>query len=357
MDAAFWQGKKVLITGHTGFKGSWLSLWLQQFGAEVVGVSLDPPTTPSLYQQAQVADGMISLRADIRDLESMKAIFEQHQPQIVFHLAAQSLVRYSYREPVETYASNVMGTLHILEAIRSCGSVRAGVMITTDKCYQNREWEWGYRENDPMGGHDPYSSSKGCAELLIASYRASYFPAEQYAQHKVAIASARAGNVIGGGDWAEDRLIPDIVRAFQQGETVRVRNPNAIRPWQHVLEPLAGYMMLAQRLFVEGSEWADAWNFGPAEEDARPVEWIVQAMTAQWGDDSSWVIDDGLHPHEANYLKLDCSRAHGRLKWRPRWVLADALKQIVIWHKAHGEGVPSRALCQQQITEYMNTTG
>ncbi len=357
MDTAFWQGKKVLITGHTGFKGSWLSLWLQQFGAEVIGVSLDPPTTPSLYQQAQVADGMISLRADIRDLDRMQAIFAQHQPQIVFHLAAQSLVRYSYREPVETYASNVMGTLHILEAIRSCGSVRAGVMITTDKCYQNREWEWGYRENEPMGGHDPYSSSKGCAELLIASYRASYFPAEQYAQHKVAIASARAGNVIGGGDWAADRLIPDIVRAFQQGETVHIRNPNAIRPWQHVLEPLAGYMMLAQRLFVEGSEWADAWNFGPAEEDARPVEWIVQAMTAQWGDDSSWAIDDGLHPHEANYLKLDCSRVHGRLKWRPRWMLADALKQIVNWHKAHTGGTAGRALCQQQITEYMNTTG
>jgi len=357
MDVSFWKGKKVLITGHTGFKGSWLSLWLQQAGAEVVGVSLDPPTTPSLYEQAQVADGMISLHADIRDLDRMQSIFAEYQPEIVFHLAAQSLVRYSYREPVETYASNVMGTLHILEAIRACRSVRAALMITTDKCYQNREWEWGYRENDPMGGHDPYSSSKGCAELLIASYRASYFPPEQYAQHKVAIASARAGNVIGGGDWAEDRLIPDIIRAFQQSETVRIRNPHAIRPWQHVLEPLAGYIALAERLYQEGSDWADAWNFGPAEEDARPVEWIVQAMSAQWGEDSGWVVDDASHPHEASYLKLDCSRAHGRLKWRPRWNLEEALGQIVNWHKALAAGNQARTLCQQQITEYMNTTG
>jgi len=357
MDAAFWKGKKVLITGHTGFKGSWLSLWLQQYGAEVVGVSLDPPTTPSLYEQAQVADGMLSLRADIRDLDRMQAIFAQHQPEIVFHLAAQSLVRYSYREPVETYASNVMGTLHILEAIRACGSVRAALMITTDKCYQNREWEWGYRENDPMGGHDPYSSSKGCAELLIASYRASYFSPEQYAQHKVAIASARAGNVIGGGDWAEDRLIPDIIRAFQQGETVRIRNPYAIRPWQHVLEPLAGYIALAERLYQQGPDWADAWNFGPAEEDAKPVEWIVRAMTAQWGDGSDWAVDDGTHPHEANYLKLDCSRAYSRLQWRPRWTLGEALTQIVNWHKAHAAGSAARSLCEQQITQYMNTTG
>ena len=357
MDVSFWKGKKVLITGHTGFKGSWLSLWLQQAGAEVVGVSLDPPTTPSLYEQAQVADGMISLHADIRDLDRMQSIFAEYQPEIVFHLAAQSLVRYSYREPVETYASNVMGTLHILEAIRACGSVRAALMITTDKCYQNREWEWGYRENDPMGGHDPYSSSKGCAELLIASYRASYFSPEQYAQHKVAIASARAGNVIGGGDWAEDRLIPDIIRAFQQGETVRIRNPYAIRPWQHVLEPLAGYIALAERLYQQGPDWADAWNFGPAEEDAKPVEWIVRAMTAQWGDGSDWAVDDGTHPHEANYLKLDCSRAYSRLQWRPRWTLGEALTQIVNWHKAHAAGSAARSLCEQQITQYMNTTG
>jgi len=283
MDAAFWKGKKVLVTGHTGFKGSWLSLWLQSLGAKVVGVSLDPPTTPSLYEQAQVADGMDSLREDIRNLDKMKLIFAEHQPEIVFHLAAQPLVRYSYREPVETYATNVMGTLHILEAIRASKSVRAAVMITTDKCYKNREWEWGYREIEPMGGHDPYSSSKGCAELLIASYRDSYFPAQAYSHHQTAIASARAGNVIGGGDWAEDRLIPDIIRAFEMKDTVHTRNPNAIRPWQHVLEPLAGYIELSERLCMDGMPWAEAWNFGPREEDAKSVEWIVKEMTQLWG--------------------------------------------------------------------------
>jgi len=356
MDAAFWKGKKVLVTGHTGFKGSWLSLWLQSLGAKVVGVSLDPPTTPSLYEQAQVADGMDSLREDIRNLDKMKLIFAEHQPEIVFHLAAQPLVRYSYREPVETYATNVMGTLHILEAIRASKSVRAAVMITTDKCYKNREWEWGYREIEPMGGHDPYSSSKGCAELLIASYRDSYFPAQAYSHHQTAIASARAGNVIGGGDWAEDRLIPDIIRAFEMKDTVHTRNPNAIRPWQHVLEPLAGYIELSERLCMDGMPWAEAWNFGPREEDAKSVEWIVKEMTQLWGG-AAWGIDKGEHPHEANYLKLDCSKAHTKLGWRPRWNLGLALKQIVAWHKALASETTPRTLCQKQITEYMNLIG
>jgi len=352
MDTGFWKEKKVLITGHTGFKGSWLSLWLQSLGADVVGVSLDPPTTPSLYEEAQVADGMISLREDIRNLEKLKAIFTEHQPEIVFHLAAQPLVRYSYREPVETYATNVMGTLHVLEAIRLCKSVRVAVMITTDKCYNNREWEWGYRENEPMGGHDPYSSSKGCAELLIASYRDSYFPAQEYSHHQTAIASARAGNVIGGGDWAEDRLIPDIIRAFQEGEAVQIRNPNSIRPWQHVLEPLAGYIELAEVLFRDGAGWAEAWNFGPREEDAKPVEWIVKAMAKQWSSDTTWNIDGGEHPHEANYLKLDCSKAHSRLDWRPRWNLETALEKIVRWHKVELKGVGLKEICLEQIKEY-----
>ncbi len=348
----FWKGKKVLVTGHTGFKGSWLSLWLQNMGAEVVGVSLDPPTSPSLYEQAEVANGMISLREDIRNLDKMKSIFMEYQPEIVFHLAAQPLVRYSYREPVETYATNVMGTLHILEAMRTSGSVRAAVMITADKCYENREWEWGYRENEPMGGHDPYSSSKGCAELLIASYQNSYFPSQEYAQHQTAIASVRAGNVIGGGDWAEDRLIPDIIRAFEKGEAVQIRNPNAIRPWQHVLEPLAGYVELAERLFEEGTDWAQGWNFGPQEEDAKPVGWIVKEMTKQWGEDATWNIDKGDHPHEANYLKLDCSKAHNRLQWWPKWDLRTALKMIVEWHKVHIDGSNMKQICIQQITEY-----
>ena len=353
MDTGFWKGKKVLITGHTGFKGSWLALWFQGLDADVVGVSLDPPTTPSLYQQAKVAEGMVSLRADIRNLEEMKAIFMAHKPEMVFHLAAQPLVRYSYREPVETYAINVMGTLHVLEAIRACESVKSAVMITSDKCYENREWEWGYRENEPMGGHDPYSSSKGCAELLIASYRDSYFPKHAPQKNHTAIASVRAGNVIGGGDWAEDRLIPDIVRAFEKGETVQIRNPNSSRPWQHVLEPLAGYIELAEKLFNDGDVWAEGWNFGPREEDARPVGWIVKAMTAQWGGNAAWRIDNGEHPHEANYLKLDCSKAHTRLKWHPRWGLKEALEKVVYWHKEAANASNAKAICQQQINEYM----
>lgn len=357
MDADFWKGKKVLVTGHTGFKGSWLSLWLQNLKANVVGVSLDPPTTPNLYEQAKVAGGMVSLRGDIRDLDRMKSIFEEYQPEIIFHLAAQPLVRYSYREPVETYATNVMGTLHILEAIRTSKSVRAAVMVTTDKCYENREWEWGYREIEPMGGHDPYSSSKGCAELLIASYRDSYFCAQEYPHHKVAIASARAGNVIGGGDWAEDRLIPDIIRAFEINETVRIRNPNAIRPWQHVLEPLGGYIRLAEHLFIDGIQWTEAWNFGPKEDDAKPVEWILKEIAQLWGENAAWCIDEGEQPHEANYLKLDCSKAHSRLRWQPRWTLDQALRQIVIWHKEATNSSTPRALCQKQITEYMNSIG
>lgn len=352
MEASFWKGKKILITGHTGFKGSWLSLWLQYLGSEVIGVSLDPPTTPNLYEQAQVAEGMVSLRGDIRDVDKMKSIFLEYKPEIVFHLAAQPLVRYSYREPVETYSTNVMGTLHILEAIRACGSVKAAVMITTDKCYENHEWEWGYRENEPMGGHDPYSSSKGCAELLIASYRDSFFPKEGHANHHTGIASARAGNVIGGGDWAEDRLIPDIIRAFEKGERVQIRNPNSIRPWQHVLEPLAGYIELAEKLFEEEGDWAEGWNFGPREEDAKSVGWIVKEMTKQWGGDAAWNIDEGEHPHEANYLKLDCSKAHNRLQWRPKWDLQTALKMIVEWHKIYAGEHNMRQICIEQISEY-----
>ncbi len=354
IQSPFWQKKRVFITGHTGFKGSWLSLWLQQLGAEVVGISLDPPTTPSLYQQAKVAEGMVSLRGDIRDGELMKRLFQQYQPEIVFHLAAQPLVRYSYREPVETYATNVMGTLHILEAIRAVGSVRAAVMITTDKCYENREWEWGYRENEPMGGHDPYSSSKGCAELLIASYRNSYFPAESYVNHQTAIASARAGNVIGGGDWAEDRIIPDTIRAFSQNRPVHIRNPHAIRPWQHVLEPLSGYLQLAEQLWHHGSQYAEGWNFGPYEQDAKPVEWIVKAMAERWGSGASWEIDRGEHPHEANYLKLDCSKAHNRLQWQPRWNLSQALENIIEWHKAEMLQNNIRNVTVQQIEQYIN---
>ena len=349
----FWRGKKVLITGHTGFKGSWLSLWLQSLGAEVVGVSLDVPTTPSLYEQANVSENMISLREDIRDVVAIRKIFQDHLPEIVFHLAAQPLVRLSYREPVETYEINVMGTLHVLEGIRSVDSVRSAVMITTDKCYQNKEWVWGYRETDTLGGHDPYSSSKGAAELLISSYRNSYFPQDKYSDHKTAIASARAGNVIGGGDWAEDRLIPDIIKAFKNNEKVIIRNPKSTRPWQHVLEPLSGYLKLAEQLEKNGDQYAEAWNFGPAEIDARPVHWIVEKMAKLWGENANWINDKSEHPHEANYLKLDCSKAHMKLNWYPRWDISETLLRIVEWHKLKDAQNNYRKLCLTQINDYM----
>ena len=342
----FWKNRKVLITGHTGFKGSWLSLWLQHLGAELTGISLDPPTSPSLYQRAEVANGMISLRQDIRNGEELKKYFQQYKPEIVFHLAAQPLVRYSYKAPVETYETNVMGTLHVLEAIRTIDSVQATVLITTDKCYQNREWYWGYREIDPMGGHDPYSSSKGAAELLIASYRDSYLPN---------IASVRAGNVIGGGDWAEDRLIPDIIRAFQSSETVSIRNPHSIRPWQHVLEPLYGYLVLAEKLCTDGKRYSQAWNFGPNDEDAKPVQSIVEWMTKQWGGDASWRVEQGEHPHEAKYLKLDCSKARKHLQWMPAWNLEVALEKIVEWHKFDKQTNNMRDVCVNQIHDYINS--
>jgi CDP-glucose 4,6-dehydratase len=354
MMGSFWQGKKVLVTGHTGFKGSWLSLWLQSLGAEVVGLSLDPPTTPNLYEKADISRDMSDIRCDIRNGEAVKRIFKQHRPEIIFHLAAQPLVRYSYDFPLETYETNVMGTMHVLEAIRCVDSVRAAVMVTTDKCYENREWEWGYRENEAMGGYDPYSSSKGAAELLIASYRNSFFPASRFEDHGTALASVRAGNVIGGGDWAKDRLIPDIVRSFIKKEAVYIRSPFAVRPWQHVLEPLNGYMELAHKLFIGGAEYAEAWNFGPLDSDVKNVQWIVERLAESWGKGASWVVDDGLnHPHEANFLKLDCSKAHTKLGWWPRWDLTTALNKITEWHKADTlEDTDIRELCLKQINEY-----
>ncbi len=350
----FWKGKKVLVTGHTGFKGSWLSLWLQAMGAEVSGIALSPPTQPSLFEEASVADGMTSFIGDIRDQEIVRDVFSKTEPEVVFHLAAQPLVRYSYQDPVETYGTNVMGTLHILEAIKEVGSVRAAVMVTTDKCYENKEWEWGYRENEPMGGYDPYSSSKGCAELLISSYRNSFFPEDSYSTHRTAIASGRAGNVIGGGDWAMDRLIPDIIRGFQAQEEVYIRNPNAIRPWQHVLEPLMGYLQLAEKLFENGIPYTDGWNFGPHDADAKPVEWIVRQMAAEWPQDVKWKVDAGEHPHEATYLKLDCSKAKQRLQWEPRWNLSKALKMIVRWHTLEAQGGDLKDECLNQINDYLS---
>lgn len=345
---SFWKGKRVFITGHTGFKGSWLSLWLQTLGADIKGYSLAPPTTPSLFTVASVSKNMLSEIGDIRDRENLTHSMKAFEPEIVIHMAAQPLVRLSYSEPVITYETNVMGTVNVLEAIRSTATVRSAVSVTTDKCYENREWEWGYRENEPMGGHDPYSNSKGCAELVTSAYRKSYFESSN-----VNLASARAGNVIGGGDWAADRLIPDILRAFEQRTTVRIRNPHSIRPWQHVLEPLSGYLTLAQSLYSkQGHRFAEGWNFGPREEDAQPVGWIVEEIAKSWHGDANWKIDEGPHPHEANFLKLDISKAKVRLGWQPSWTLSRALDSIVQWHRSWLEQSDMRTICLQQIEQF-----
>jgi len=356
MNVEFWRGKRVFLTGHTGFKGSWLCLWLTSLGAEVTGYALEPPTTPSLYELARVDELVTSIIADVRDLERLKSEMATAAPEIVIHMAAQPLVRDSYRIPVETYATNVMGTVHLLEAVRACPSVRAVVNVTTDKVYENREWAWGYRENEPFGGYDPYSNSKGCSELVTAAYRSSYFNPQDYGQHGVAVASARAGNVIGGGDWAGDRLIPDIIRAILAGEPVRIRNPHAIRPWQHVLEPLSGYLALAQKLYEDGAQYAEGWNFGPADDDARPVEWIVQRICRQWGAGARYEIDRGEHPHEAHYLKLDCSKARSGLDWHPRWGLEKALDSIIAWTEHYRSGNDLQKVCLEQITDYTGYT-
>jgi len=352
IDNSFWRDKRVFLTGHTGFKGSWLCLWLSSLGATVTGYALEPPTDPSLYELAGVGKLVSSVIADVRDLERLKAEMAAFAPEIVIHMAAQPLVRDSYKVPVETYAINVMGTVHLLEAVRACPGVRAVVNVTTDKCYENREWVWGYRENEPMGGFDPYSNSKGCSELVTSSYRSSFFNPQRYSEHGVALASARAGNVIGGGDWAADRLIPDIIRSLLAGEAVRIRNPHAIRPWQHVLEPLSGYLTLAQKLYEEGAGYAEGWNFGPADSDAWPVERIVQRMCRQWGTEARYEIDRGEHPHEAHYLKLDCSKARSCLDWSPRWNLEKALDTIIAWTESYRAGDNLQQVCLEQIAEY-----
>ena len=348
LQPGFWQGRRVLLSGHTGFKGGWLALWLQSMGAHVRGVALTASTEPSLFEVARVGEGMDHCIADIRDFATIRALFNDFQPEIVFHLAAQPLVRQSYRQPIETYATNVMGTVHVLEAARAAGSVRAIVNVTTDKCYENREWPWGYRENEPMGGHDPYSSSKACAELVSSAYRRSFLEARS-----IALATARAGNVIGGGDWAEDRLVPDILRALKNGEPVQIRNPHAIRPWQHVLEPLSGYLQLAERLHERGQADAEAWNFGPRNEDARSVQWVVERLCAAWGEDAAWTLQAGDHPHEAGFLKLDISKAHQRLQWTPRWTLDTALARTAEWHRAWMDRQDMRAVCLRQISTYI----
>lgn len=347
MNRAFWQGKRVFMTGHTGFKGGWLSLWLADMGAEVHGYALTPPTEPNFFTVAHLASRLAtSTIADIRDAEMLTRAMQSAHPDIVLHLAAQPLVRYSYVAPVETYAVNVMGTVNLLEAVRLTPGVKAVVNVTTDKCYENREWVWPYRENEAMGGVDPYSSSKACSELVSAAYRASFLDAAG-----VHLASARAGNVIGGGDWAADRLIPDFLRALDAQRILTIRSPQATRPWQHVLEPLAGYLMLAEKLYEEGPGFAEGWNFGPDDNDAKPVRWIVEYLCSQVPN-AIWQCDATPQPHEANTLKLDSSKAKTRLGWRPRWNLQTALGRSLEWHQAWKEGVEMADVSLGQIQDY-----
>jgi CDP-glucose 4,6-dehydratase len=344
---SFWRSRRVLVTGHTGFKGSWLCLWLQSLGAEVVGYSAGSPSSPCMYDLAGIGDAMTSIEGDIRDTEAVREAFAMQRPEVVIHMAAQPLVRRSYVDPVGTYASNVMGTVNVLDAVRQTDDVRVAINVTTDKVYENREWEWGYREDEPKGGRDPYSNSKACSELVTSAYRDSFFTTDS----GVAVATARAGNVIGGGDWGEDRLIPDIMRAALTDEELLIRNPNAIRPWQHVLNPLSGYLKLAESLW-ESHDSADGWNFGPDDRDARPVHWILERLSELWGEPIPWRHDGGAHPHEAMYLRLDSSKARVRLGWVPRWDLDQALASIVSWYKAFQAGSDLREHSLRQIEEF-----
>ena len=355
--ASPWAGRRVFVTGHTGFKGGWLALWLANHGAKVRGYALDPGTTPSFFEEARVGELVDDVRGDIRDGAKLDAAMQEFAPEVVFHLAAQPLVRLSYVDPITTYETNVIGTARVLDAVRRTSSVRAVVSVTTDKCYENKEWLWGYRETDPLGGYDPYSSSKACAEIVSAAYRQSYFPVDKHAEHRVGIATARAGNVIGGGDWAQDRLIPDLVRGFLTGASVAIRRPGAIRPWQHVLEPLHGYLTLAEKLLAENaSRYATAFNFGPADEDARPVGWIADRMVQTWGDNTGWFHDGDPGAHEAGFLKLDASRARAELGWKPRLHLGEALDWLVDWYKAHNQSADMQAFTLQQIRRYEELT-
>ena len=350
VNSAFWKGKKVFITGHTGFKGSWLSIWLLKMGAIVKGAALNPNTKPSLFLEVKLADNMESEILNISDLEKLTRSMVNFNPDILIHMAAQPLVRYSYEEPIETYATNVMGTVNVLEAARKCKNLKAIVSVTSDKCYENKEWLVGYKENDPMGGHDPYSSSKGCAELVSSAYRNSFFISNDTPN----LASGRAGNVIGGGDWADDRLIPDILRAFKKNCPVIVRNPMATRPWQHVLEPLSGYMVLAEHLYEIGDNYSEGWNFGPKDDDCKSVSWILDKMVKKWGNGASWELDESNNPHEAGYLKLDCSKAAEKLNWHPKWNLDYTLNTIISWHQNFLLGKNMQEQCLFEISQYQS---
>lgn len=354
MNKAFWQGKKVFITGHTGFKGSWLTLWLKLLGAQVTGYALKPQTSPNLFETSHVSYDIQSIYGDILDMELLLNTIQQEQPDIIFHLAAQPLVRQSYMNPTETYAVNVMGTVNLLEAIRNVNCARVVIVVTSDKCYENQEWVWGYRESEPMGGFDPYSSSKGCTELVVSAFRRSYFNPDSFNKHHVSLATVRAGNVIGGGDWAENRLIPDLIRSFCKKEPCFIRNPVAHRPWQYVLDLLQGYLMLAEQMWHDGATHASAWNFGPNDLNVKPVSWVANELVRLWGDSAEWVQGEDVHLHEAICLKLDSNKSRMLLGWEPKMSISDALKNTFAWYLAHHQQEDMVRFSKRQIEEYEN---
>jgi len=354
MDSNFWKNKKVLLTGHTGFKGSWLSLWLQKLGVDLVGFSKSIPTKPSLFELADVEKNMISIMGDITHIERITDVVKQHNPEIIIHMAAQSLVHKSYDQPLETFSTNIMGTVNLLEAIRNTSKKCVIINVTSDKCYENQELSRGYKENDPMGGYDPYSSSKGCAELITSSFRDSFFKNSNDKDYDISLASVRAGNVIGGGDWADNRIMPDIMRGILNKKIIKIRNPTAVRPWQHVLEPLRGYLELAEKLYNYKSEYTESWNFGPDDDDVKPVSWIVNKVVEMWGEDVQVDFDDDRldYKHETSFLRLDCSKAKSKLKWNPKIKLEEGLKLTVNWYKQYEQTKELREFTENQIEEY-----
>lgn len=354
IERKFWNKKRVFLTGHTGFKGAWLGMCLHQLGADVTGFALNPPTDPNLFELCKIGENIKSVIADIRDKNALKQSISESRPEIIIHMAAQALVIDSYRDPGYTFEVNAMGVSNLFEAVRKIDGIKSIVNVTTDKCYENKEWCWGYRENETLGGYDPYSASKACSEIITAAYRQSFFNPDEYRIHGIAIATARAGNVIGGGDWAPNRLLADCAKALLNGEKIIVRNPLSIRPWQYVLEPLKGYLMVAERLYKEGIKYAGAWNFGPSDEDAKPVEWIVKKICEKWGDGASYEVIGKDYPHEAGYLKLDCSKARALLSWKPVWELERALEKIIEWLKVYKSGGDLRSICNKQIEEYIS---
>lgn len=352
MNPQFWKDKVVLLTGHTGFKGSWLSLWLQKIGTKIIGYSKSVPTNPSLFEVANVQNRMTSILGDIRDLDHLKEVIHEYKPEIVIHMAAQSLVHRSYEDPIETYSINVMGTINLLEAIRIEGKTKVVINVTSDKCYENKGSTRGYREDDPMGGYDPYSSSKGCSELITSSFRNSFFNSDEYEKHKVALASVRAGNVVGGGDWARDRLIPDIMKGIMNHNAIKIRSPNAIRPWQYVLEPLNGYLSLAEKLWHNGPEYSGGWNFGPMDNDVKPVSWIVEKISQQWKNNIRWELNAEGYQHEAHYLRLDCSKARDKLGWFPKTNSEQAIELTIEWYKQYEQKHDIREFTEEQIKNF-----